>query len=355
MSRQPPAITRVSSPFCFPPPTGTRPPDKPRRVPIPPRAGDAHRIPPTVFSVSFGLAGLAEGWNAAARFFAVPQLIADLIWIVAAAAWATAFTLYLRYVRTVPRLQKQLSDSTFAPFIALAVIIPMLFGAALAEHVRPAGVTVYVTSLVLTVALGAHLVGQWIVSDLKLADWHSGYFLPTVAGGFIASLAASQLGYPSLATVMFGYGAVSWLIIGSILLQRLFTGPQLPVNLLPTLAIQVAPPVIAGVAWFAINGGRVDGIALGLSGYAGLMVLTQVRLLPLYRTVPFGLSWWAFAFSYAAIFVEAIRWLAAEHVEHGQAWCYVLLAVPSAASLVLVVRSLRAIHVGTFLPYSFSN
>ncbi len=355
MSSQPPAITRATRDSGFPLLTTTGSLGSARVIRTPSRAENAHRIPPTVFSVSFGLAGLAAGWNAAARFFSVPQLVADIIWIVAAAAWAITFTLFLGHVRTVQRLQEQLRDPTFAPFVALAFIIPLLFGAALAQHARLAGVIVYVVSLVLTVALGAHLLGQWIVTDLSLADWHSGYFLPTVAGGFIASLAASQLGYSSLAKVMFGYGAISWLIIGSILLQRLFIGPRLPVNLLPTMAIQVAPPVIAGVAWFGVNGGRVDGVALGLSGYAGLMVLMQLRLLPLYRTVPFGLSWWAFAFSYAAIFVDAIRWLAAEHVEHGQAWSYVLLAVPSAASLVLVVRSIRAIRTGTFLPHSIPS
>jgi tellurite resistance protein len=332
-------------------PTTAVQPGEARLIPVQPAQFDeSRRIPPTVFGVSFGLAGLAEGWNAAARFFAVPLLVADIIWVFAAAAWAVALTVYLRYVRTLPRLREQLRDPTFAPFTALAVVIPMLFGAALAEHARLAGVIIYVVSLVLTALLGAYLIGQWIASDLRLADWHSGYFLPTVAGGFLASVVASQLHYPSLAKVMFGYGAVSWMIIGSTLLQRLFTEPRLPVNLLPTMAIQVAPPVIAGVAWFSVNGGRVDGIALGLGGYAGLMVLVQLRLLPLYRTVPFGLSWWAFAFSYAAVFVQAIRWLAAEHVEHGQAWAYALLAVPTTASLILILRSAVAIRAGTFLP-----
>jgi tellurite resistance protein len=139
-------------------------------------------------------------------------------------------------------------------------------------------------------------------------------------------------------------------VLGSILLQRLFTQPRLPVPLLPTMAIEIAPPVVAGIAWFAINGGRVDGIAFALAGYAALMVLVQLRLAPAYRAVPFGPGWWAFAFSYAAVFVDAIRWLGAEHTRHGTAWTYLLLAIVSLAALVLLARTALALAGGRFLP-----
>ena len=83
------------------------------------------------------------------------------------------------------------------------------------------------------------------------------------------------------------------------------------------MAIQMAPPVVAGAAWFEINGGRVDGLALGLAGYALLMAMVQIRLVTVFRTAPFGPGWWAFSFSYAAVFLDALRWLSAEDVAHG--------------------------------------
>ena len=201
-----------------------------------------------------------------------------------------------------------------------------------------------------TVALGGYLIGQWIVSDLSLEQWHPGYFLPTVAGGYLSAGACGTLGYEQLGTVMFGYGTVSWLVLGSILLQRMFTQPRLAAPLLPTMAIQIAPPVVAGTAWFGLNGGRVDTVALAISGYAALMVMVQLRLIPLYRTVPFGPGWWAFSFSYAAVFVNAIHWLAAEQTPHGRLWTALLLTVVSAAVLALAGRTAIALRRGTFLP-----
>ena len=46
-----------------------------------------------------------------------------------------------------------------------------------------------------------------------------------------------------------------WLVVGSIILGRLFFGPRLPEALVPTLAIEVAPGAVASLAWFALNGG----------------------------------------------------------------------------------------------------
>ena len=109
--------------------------------------------------------------------------------------------------------------------------------------------------------------------------------------------------------MLFGLGVGSYLLLGSIIGQRLFVVPELPKPLLPTIAIELAPPVVAASSWFAINGGRVDTTAAVISGFAVLMVLAQLRLIPLYRTAPFGPAYWAFSFPAAAAVTCGLHWL----------------------------------------------
>jgi tellurite resistance protein len=116
------------------------------------------------------------------------------------------------------------------------------------------------------------------------------------------------------------------------------------------MAIEVAPPAVAGSAWFAINGGRPDVVAFGLAGYTVLMVLVQLRLVPVYRTAPFGPAWWSFAFSYAAAVLLGIRWLAADHVTGQRPLTWLLLAVVTVGTGVLAVRTAVHLSRGTFLP-----
>jgi tellurite resistance protein len=143
---------------------------------------------------------------------------------------------------------------------------------------------------------------------------------------------------------------ICWFVLGSIMLQRLFTQPALRTPLLPTMAIEVAPPFVAGNAWFEITGGRLDAVAFALAGYGLLMVVVQFGLVPVYRTVPFGPGWWAFSFSYAAVFVVAIRWLAAEEVAQQELLTYVALAVITLGMAALAVRTAVHLRRGTYLP-----
>jgi tellurite resistance protein len=308
------------------------------------------RLTPNLFGIPFGLCGLAECWSLAAALARVPAWPADALWVLAAGVWLGILGAYLVDVVAGRRVRTELADPTFSPFTALVAIVPMLLALALADHSRALGEAFFFVALALTVLVGAWLSGTWIVADMTLAQWHPGYFLPTVAGGLIAAEGSAALGHDTLARLMFGYGMICWLVMGSIILLRLFTQPALPIPLMPTISIEVAPPVVAGAAWFQINGSRPDALALGLAGYAVLMVLVQVRLIPIYRRVPFGPGWWSFSFSYAAAFAVAIRWLAVEQVPQQRGLTYALLTVVTAGMAALVLATVRRLMRGTFLP-----
>ena len=310
----------------------------------------SYRVTPNVFGVPFGFCGLAQCWATAHAVAGTPRWPADALWIVTAAIWVATLIWYARDVVRGGRLRTELHDPVFAPFTALIVIVPMFLGVALAGHARPAGELVFGIALAFTVAIGGWLTAAWIIADLQLGQWHPGYLLPTVGGGLIGSGGSAALGHRTVAMALFGYGVICWLTLGAIVLLRLVAAPALPPPLRPTIAIVVAPPVVAGNAWFLMNGGHLDAIAAGLAGYAVLMVLAQIPLIPVYRRVPFGPGWWAFSFSYAAAFTLAVNWLAAGRVPGQQLWTTALLAALTLAIATLVVATVRHLARGTYLP-----
>ena len=229
----------------------------------------------------------------------------------AGAAWLVVFLAYLAGALTDGgTIARDLGDHAAAPFLSLAFITPMLLGAQLIHpHASAAGTVVVDVCVVLTVVLGAWLTGQWIYRPLSIDDLHPGYFLPTVAGGLLAATSAATIGQQRLAETMFGLGLICWLVLGSIILNRLFTRPLPPDALLPTLAVEVAPPAVASLAWFALHGTHVDTVAELLGGYGLLMALAQLPLLPAYLRLPFRVSTWAFTFSWAAAATTGLVWL----------------------------------------------
>jgi tellurite resistance protein len=204
--------------------------------------------------------------------------------------------------------------------------------------------------LALTVLLGAWFTGQWIYRPVELDKFHPGYFLPTIAGGLIASYGAATVGQLRLAEVMLGLGAICWLVLGSITMGRLLFRPPLPSPLLPTLAIEVAPAAVASLAYFALRGDHVGTVIAFLGGYGLLMALAQLRLLPAYLRLPFMPGTWAFTFSWTAVATTAVHWLNDTAPGGYRIYEYVVLAAITALVGGIAVRTLVAIGRRQLLP-----
>jgi tellurite resistance protein len=248
------------------------------------------------------------------------------------------------------RLGDELADPIAGPFTSLAVITPMLAAAdALYPLSHTLGTVVVDGLIACTVVLAGWFTGQWIYRPLEAAKVHPGYFLPSVAGGLVAAASAGLVGQHDLAELLFGIGLICWLVLGSIILGRLLLGPPLPVGLTPTIAIEVAPAAVATFAAFVIDGHRVDDLVRLLAGYGLLMVVAQLRLLPVYLRLSFMPSFWAFTFSWAAVAFAGLFWLGVTHPAGWRAASYLALAFISVFISAIAGRTTLALRRGQLL------
>jgi tellurite resistance protein len=306
------------------------------------------RVPPNVFSASFGLTGLAEVWGIAERYGITPAGVTRALYILAAAVWLLSCVVYFARPRDV---RADLLDNVGAPFIAVALIVPMLLASlGLQPYAHGAAVVLVDVFVVLTVLYGGILTGQWIYGALEPAKIHPGYFLPTVAGGLVASAAATTVGQRRLGEFMFGLGLICWLVMGSIIMNRLFVNPLLPPPLFPTLAIEVAPAPVASIAYFALNGSRIDAFAAILAGYGVLLVVAQIRFLPAYLRLTFSPAFWAFTFAYAAVASVTLIWINMGRPTGARALSWLVLGAITLLVGGVGARTLVAIARGRYFP-----
>lgn len=312
----------------------------------------ASRVPLNVFSVPFGLAGLGASWVALANYSSTPRTVGNALLAVAALVWLVVLAGYLRYVLSDrSALGRDLLDPADAPFGSLAILTPMVLAAdGLYRYAPAAGRALVDGLLVLTVGFGAWFTAQWIHGPVSLDRFHPGYFLPTVAGGMIASAGAAEAGQRLLAQAMFGLGAVCWIMLGPVVVGRRLLRPPLPESLVPTLAIDVAPAAVASLAYFALDGDRVDFAAAIIGGYGLLMALAQLPLVPMYARLPFSQTTWAFTFCWAAVATTALHWLNDTRPGGYHVWEYVVVAAITTLIGSIAVRTVIAIGRGQFLP-----
>ncbi|GAA4244835.1 SLAC1 family transporter [Dactylosporangium darangshiense] len=308
-------------------------------------------ITPNLFGIAYGLTGLAGCWGYAALLHLAPAVVSDILCLLAAVVWLTLLVSYVMQVQRRPGgWHAELTHPVLAPFVSLIPIVGMLLSIGLMRHDRATGQWLFGVFAIVTVVLAGWMTGQWIAGGLDLDKLHPGYVLPAVAGGLIATIGASLAGWSGLARVFFGLGLVSWLVVESMILARLYFRPPLPPQLQPTLAIEAAPPALAGLAYLAITHGKVDAVAFGLAGYTLLAALIQLRLVGVYRHLHFTSGFWAFAFPYAAVATFTLHWVVYAHPPGYRIWAWVVILAITAFVAALAAETTAALARHRFLP-----
>ena len=318
----------------------------------------ARRIQLNLFAVPLGLAGLGGAWAAAAAILGAPQWIAEVFFVASLVFWI-AFTLVYVLERR-GRLVEYREDREHPGTGPNAAFIPAI-GILLAAHWAPllgAAAPWIVGGLVAALgAVAVQLLSHWLVGSVSGDSLHSGYFLPLVAGPFIASIGLTAAGLPEVSTAAFVVGVFFWIVLGTIVTARLIVRGPLPAAAVPSLAVLLAPPATGGVAWFIAHPGPLGSVELAFAGVVAIMLALQLSLIPVYRRVGFGLNFWTFTFPVAATSNFVIRFVGAGGAAGGVpiAWIAVGLSTAvvlaiAAASLVTIVRSLRAVDESVDAP-----
>ncbi len=298
------------------------------------------RIQMTTLAIAFGLAGLADVWSFATRALALPTGVADGFWAVSALTWLCLLVAHtVRGSRSAGSLITQLRHPVQGPIAALVPIVGMLLSTTIYPWAPVAGRALVISFIAIAALYAAWLTSTWMSGDRPAESIHGGYFLPTVAGGFVAATASAETGMNTLAIGAFAVGAFFWLVMTPVILARLMLLPPLTAPLAPTTAIFVAPPAVAGTAWFLIypDAGLVE---YALAALTLVMLLVQLALVPRYRKLPFTLGFWSFTFPFAAVGGYGIQWLT---LLRPTGWDLMVDAITAGITVLVLVIGVKSI------------
>ena len=231
----------------------------------------------------------------------------------------------------------------FFPAISISLL---LIATALLPEAPGTARVLWLTGVAAQGVLALAVISGWI-GHRPFQPMHisPAWFIPAV-GNVVVPLAAVPLGYPETAWLFFSAGMLFWLVLLTLVMNRLIFHDPLPGRLYPTLAILVAPPAVGFLAWLALNGGVLDGFARVLYGVTLVflaLVAAQVRA---FAALPFALSWWALSFPVAALTVATLRYAelagSAAHRGAGMAFLIALCAIVTG----LAARTATAIARG---------
>ena len=271
---------------------------------VPQSAAPARRaMPVALFSIPLGLAGLGGAWSAASQLLGASEVPADVAYAAATVVYVVFTAVYV--VGTLRHegggFHLHLRHPLFGPLTAYVPVIAILLVAHYAPDLGDAARWLCYAAVAALAINAAALLAHWLTAPLDHNALHPGYFLPLVAGPFIASIGLASVGDRMAAVAVFGVGVYFWLLLGAIITGRLFFGSPLPQPFVPVLSILLSPPATASLAWFAVMGGQIDQLQAAVGGITLFTLLSQLFFLPDYLRLPFSSQHWVFTFPLAVL------------------------------------------------------
>ncbi len=230
----------------------------------------------------------------------------------------------------------------FFPAISISLL---LIATGLSAHAPGLAEGLWLVGVALQAVLTLAVIGTWISHrPFQTAHLSPAWFIPAV-GNVVVPVAGAGFGYVELSWLFFTAGLLFWLVLLTLVFNRLVFHDPLPARLAPTLVILVAPPAVAFLAYLHLGGG-VDAFARILLN-AGYVFLAIVALeAPKVVRLPFALSFWALSFPVAALSIASLvfaeRTGSPVHEAVGIGLWVLLLAIVA----MLAARTARAIARG---------
>ncbi|WP_313105326.1 dicarboxylate transporter/tellurite-resistance protein TehA [Pseudescherichia vulneris] len=259
-------------------------------------------LPSGYFGMVLGIIGTGLAWRYAASVYPVSPVPGLALISLAIGIWTVLAVLFIaRLIRHSGTVMDEIRHPIKSSFVSLFPATTML-------------VSIGVTPWAYYLALVLFVLGA--AAQLFYASWQGaglwrgnhpatattpGLYLPTVANNFISAMACGALGFHDVGLLFLGAGVISWITLEPSIVHRLRTAGEMPLEVRPSLGIQMAPAFVACSAWLSLNGGQADVFAKMLFGYGLLQMLFMIRLLPWYSKQPFNPAFWAFSFGVASL------------------------------------------------------
>jgi tellurite resistance protein len=308
-------------------------------------------LPASFFALTLGLAETGNAWRFAHNLWALPPLAGEVLQALAVLSFLLFLALYAhKWMAHRAAAVAETRDPVQSAFLALIPESLILVALALQPYWLSTATPLFWIGSAVNVVYGAwRLAAHWN-TQRGAAQIVPPLFLPYTASVLVNALAAGVFGYVDYGWMLFGAGAISWLILDSAITHQLMTG-GLADKTRNFMGIYSAPPVVALVAYQVLAGADANiAVTYALAGYALFVFAGLGFAMPWLAQQDFAPGYWAYTFGLATL-GQGLMLMA----QHSQGRILEAVAgVVFAATLLLVlyvaIGSLRLLARGSYFP-----
>lgn len=300
-------------------------------------------FPNSFFAMIMGLAGFTLACERLEKTMGTEHGFSLFLLLFTIGAFAALLGIYAVKAARYPEMVKwEWNHPVRINFFPAASIGFILVGTAMGPFSQGLAISIWGLGALLHLIGTLSVLSAWIGHrNFETQHMNPAWFIPVV-GNIIVPIAAVRFGFTETGWFFFSVGIVFWIVLLTLVFNRLVFHHPLPERLLPTLMILIAPPAVGFAAYVSLING-VDAFARILYYTAVFFLAIIITQVPKLSRIPFALSWWAYSFPLAALTIATL--LYAEKVQssvHNIAGMG-LFALLTLVILGLLLRTAKAI------------
>lgn len=304
-------------------------------------------FPVAFFAMVMGTLGLTLAWQKSAHVLALPAVISHVLLIVSATIFAVIVSTYLlKIIRHAPEVIAEFNHPikmSFFPAFSIGIILTSI---ATLEVSSELSRFLWVLGSTLQLIFTLNVLTRWIHHQhFQVAHSTPAWFIPVV-GNILVPISGVEHGFYEISWFFFSIGIIYWIILKTLIFNRIIFHDPLPEKLLPTLFILIAPPAVGFLSYMKLNHEVVDGFARILYYTAAFLLLLLMTQFSRFLRIQFFMSWWAYSFPLAAFTIASLVMYERTGSPGFATISYLMLAIVSLVVTILLYKTAKAIISG---------
>ncbi len=296
-------------------------------------------FPIMMYAIVMGMSGLTVTYQKATLWLNFPAIIGNSLMYITTLIFLLISGIYILKLFIYPNAVKnEFIHPVRINFFAAISISMILLAIIYKESYPTISAIFWYPGVALHFYLTMHTIAFWIRDNQELTHSNPAWFIPIV-GNVLIPIGGIGFASHGVLIYFFSVGIFFWIILFSLILNRIIFHHQLVVKFMPTLFIFIAPPAVGFIAYFKLFE-VIDVFAMILFNIGLFFTFLLAFMYKSFLKIQFFISWWAFVFPIAAMSISTMLMYSQFNDIALLALSYVMIAATTTIVLIVIYQTI---------------
>jgi tellurite resistance protein len=303
-------------------------------------ANRLQHFPIMMFAIIMGLSGITIVFQKAEEILGLTKGFGELLAQIDIVLFGIIIILYFsKTIKYFSDVKKEFFHPVRINFFAASAISFLLISIVFHELNHTIALYSFYIGTLMQTFFTFNTISYWINRNMELKHSNPAWFIPIV-GNVLVPVAGVGMIDINLLMYYYSIGLFFWIVLTSILVNRIIFHHQMAVKFIPTLFIFIAPPAVAFIAYIKMYG-EFDMFASILYNLALFFSFLLFFMYKNFLNLKFFISWWAFTFPLAAVTIASMVAFKVTNSATYEYFSYLFLFITTIVVLIVAYQTIK--------------